>query len=117
MITQEGTPPTARICIHGSGSVFLRKPHLRQAITPGAGFRIVFLDEINQRFQRHFLLHVAPKMLPLSAPFGCGLLAITEAELFASNQPILDRQLPEYFAWIGCFYRVSLAQLSLSFSV
>ena len=51
-----------------------------RATTLGAGLGVVGLDEINQRFPRHYLLHFCQKTLAPVALLGCGLLVITVGE-------------------------------------
>jgi len=66
-----------------------------RATTLGAGLGVVGLDEINQRFPRHHLLHFCQKTLAPGALLGCGLLLITVGEalreavteLLAAHEP------------------------------
>ncbi len=64
---------------------------------PGAGLGIVRLNQIEQCFPRHHLLHLAQKSLALGALFDGGLLVIPETELPAAHEPSPHLRLYRYF--------------------
>ena len=72
-----------------------RAPTLRTALG------IVGLDQINQRFPRHHLLHLAQKSLALGALLGHGFLLITKSELLAAHDPWPYLRFQSYFAWMS----------------
>jgi hypothetical protein len=77
------------------------------ATTLGAGLGVVGLDEINQRFPRHRLLHFCQKTHAPGALLGRGLLVITESELLAVHVPSPQLRLRVYFRAGGLCFPVS----------
>ena len=73
------------------------RERIGRATTLGAGLGIVGLDQINQRFPRHHIFHLAQKSLPPGAFFGSGLLVFTESELLAAHEPSPYLRLQGYF--------------------
>ena len=73
------------------------RERIGRATTLGAGLGIVGLDQLNQRFPRHHIFHLAQKSLPLGAFFGSGLLVFTESELLAAHEPSTYVRLHVYF--------------------
>jgi len=62
-----------------------------------AHFRVVGLNQVDQRLPRHHHLHLREKLLPFGLLLGRGQLVVGEAELLATHQPSPGMRLQAHF--------------------